>query len=410
AEAALARDRVNHDKAVADFKRLKILSAKGYSPQTRLDDAATLVDTAGAAVRASEAAVELANLNLAYATIRSPIDGRIGLRTVDPGNLVSAGSTTGIATVTQMNPIDVVFSVPQDRVPDVLAAQKAAGAGKLPVQALNRERTQQLAEGRFLTLDNQVNVSTGTVKAKARYANADGTLFPNQFVNVRLQLGTVSGVLVPVTAVRTGPQGDYVYVVDDQHTAHMRAVTRGLATVDQILIEKGVQAGERVVTEGGDRVKDGGKVQLGGSGGSGSGAGGGADDAAAGAAGASAGASAAGSAGRRRGASAPAGAGTAPVGASAAAPAASTGNSEPKVAPAQAQQAQAASNSGASSAPAGAASASTYNLDDPAKRPPWWDRLPPEVQQKLLAMSPDERRAYLQELRERRRAAREAGQ
>ncbi|HRW71301.1 MAG: efflux RND transporter periplasmic adaptor subunit [Burkholderiaceae bacterium] len=410
AKGQRAKDEAQLSAARLTLQRYQRLWDQDSIARQDVDTQAALVKQLEGVVEADRASERAAQLNVGYTTIRSPIDGRIGLRTVDPGNLVSAGSTTGIATVTQMNPIDVVFSVPQDRVPDVLAAQKAAGAGKLPVQALNRERTQQLAEGRFLTLDNQVNVSTGTVKAKARYANADGTLFPNQFVNVRLQLGTVSGVLVPVTAVRTGPQGDYVYVVDDQHTAHMRAVTRGLATVDQILIEKGVQAGERVVTEGGDRVKDGGKVQLGGSGGSGSGAGGGADDAAAGAAGASAGASAAGSAGRRRGASAPAGAGTAPVGASAAAPAASTGNSEPKVAPAQAQQAQAASNSGASSAPAGAASASTYNLDDPAKRPPWWDRLPPEVQQKLLAMSPDERRAYLQELRERRRAAREAGQ
>ncbi|MEZ5631794.1 MAG: efflux RND transporter periplasmic adaptor subunit [Burkholderiaceae bacterium] len=401
-----AKDEAQLSAARLTLQRYQRLWDQDSIARQDVDTQAALVKQLEGVVEADRASERAAQLNVGYTTIRSPIDGRIGLRTVDPGNLVSAGSTTGIATVTQMNPIDVVFSVPQDRVPDVLAAQKAAGAGKLPVQALNRERTQQLAEGRFLTLDNQVNVSTGTVKAKARYANADGTLFPNQFVNVRLQLGTVSGVLVPVTAVRTGPQGDYVYVVDDQRTAHMRAVTRGLATVDQILIEKGVQPGERVVTEGGDRVKDGGKVQLGGSGGAGAGA----DGAAAGAAGASAGASAAGPAGRRRGASAPAGVGSAPSGASAAAPAASSGNSEQKVAPAQAQQAQAASNSGAASAPAGAASASAYNLDDPAKRPPWWDRLPPEVQQKLLAMSSDERRAYLQELRERRRAAREAGQ
>src|SRR5690606_20053104 len=126
----------------------------------------------------------------------------------------------------------------------------------------------------FLTLDNQVTAATGTVRAKARFANADGALFPNQFVNARLQLGSQSGVLVPVTAVRTGPQGDYVYVIDDEQVARMRPVVRGLATVDRVLVTQGLQAGERVVTEGGDRVKDGGKVQLAGQAGTQAGAGG----------------------------------------------------------------------------------------------------------------------------------------
>ena len=154
---------------------------------------------------------------------------------------------------------DVVFSVPQDRIAAVLAAQRR---GRLPVQAFDRARSQPLAEGSFLTLDNQVSTATGTVRAKARFANADGALFPNQFVNARLQLGHDSGVLVPVTAVRTGPQGDYVYVIDDERVARMRPVRRGMATVDQVLIVQGLQAGERVVTEGGDRVKDGGKLRL----------------------------------------------------------------------------------------------------------------------------------------------------
>jgi multidrug efflux system membrane fusion protein len=148
--------------------------------------------------------------------------------------------------------------VPQDNIPDV---QAAARDGHLPVTALDRARTTQLATGRFLTLDNQVNISTGTVRAKARFANADDKLFPNQFVNVRLQLGTTHGVLVPVTAVRTGPDGDYVYVIDQDSVAHMRPVKRGLATADQILIAQGLQAGEQIVSEGGDRVKDGAPVR-----------------------------------------------------------------------------------------------------------------------------------------------------
>jgi len=172
---------------------------------------------------------------------------------------VTSGSAGGIATITQVMPIDVVFSVPQERVGAVTAAQKA---GQLPVAALDRARAQPLAQGQFLTLDNVVNAATGTVRAKARFANTDGALFPWQFVNARLQLGQAEGVLVPVTAVRTGPQGDYVYVIDTEDTAHTRVVTRGLANAEQVLLTQGLKAGERVVSEGGDRVKDGGKVRL----------------------------------------------------------------------------------------------------------------------------------------------------
>ena len=323
-----------------------------------VDTQAALVKQLEGVVVVDRASERAAELNVGFASLRAPISGRIGLRAVDPGNLVSAGGATGIATITQITPIDVVFTVPQDRVPAVLAAQRQ---GRLPVTALDRARSHTLAEGQFLTLDNQVNTTTGTVRAKARFANAGGELFPNQFVNARLQLGTAAGVLVPVTAVRTGPQGDYVYVVDDERVAHMRAVTRGMASVDQILIARGLQAGERVVTEGGDRVKDGGKVQL-------------AADAPA-------------------GAGAGAGARGGPRGAASAASAAADAASKP--ARAGAQPAQTAIDSGATAAapPAGSAS-----------RPPWLDRLPPELREKVLAMPPEERRAFLQQLRERRAA------
>lgn len=259
AKGARAKDEAQLAVARTTLKRYQTLWEQDSIARQDVDTQSALVKQLEGTVEADRASERAAQINLGYTRITSPVDGRIGLRTVDPGNLVTANSTTGIATVTQINPIDVVFSVPQDRVPEVLAAQKA---GPLPVTALNRERTQQLAVGTFSTLDNQINTATGTVKAKARFTNADGMLFPNQFVNARLQLGTARGLLVPVTAVRTGPQGNFVYVVDAERTAHMRAVTKGLATVDQVLIEKGLQAGDRVVTEGGDRVKDGGKVQT----------------------------------------------------------------------------------------------------------------------------------------------------
>ena len=263
AKAQTARDVAQLAAARVTLSRYQELWRQDSIARQALDTQQALVQQLEAAVQADRASEGTAGLNLGYTTIRAPIDGTIGLRAVDPGNLVSTGTSTGIATITQVQPIDVVFAVPQDRVPAVLAAQKG---GLLPVAALDRARTRTLAEGRFLTLDNQVTTTTGTVRAKARFANKDGALFPNQFVNARLQLGTEAGVLVPVTAVRTGPQGDYVYVVGDERTAHVRPVTRGMASVQQVLITQGLTAGERVVTEGGDRVKDGGRVQLAGQG------------------------------------------------------------------------------------------------------------------------------------------------
>ncbi|WP_313312965.1 efflux RND transporter periplasmic adaptor subunit [Pulveribacter sp.] len=259
AKSQTARDVAQLAAARVTLSRYQELWKQDSIARQTLDTQAALVQQLDAAVLADRASERTAQLNLDYTTLRAPIDGTIGLRTVDPGNLVSSGTSTGIATITQVRPIDVVFSVPQDRVPDVRAAQRQ---GALPVAALDRARSATLAEGRFLTLDNQVTAATGTVRAKARFANADGALFPNQFVNARLQLGSQSGVLVPVTAVRTGPQGDYVYVIDEEQVARMRPVVRGMATVDRVLITQGLQAGEQVVTEGGDRVKDGGKVQL----------------------------------------------------------------------------------------------------------------------------------------------------
>ena len=378
AQGQRARDEAQLAAARVTLQRYQTLWKQDSIARQEVDTQAALVKQLEGTVQADRASEQAAQLNVNFSTLRAPISGLIGLRTVDPGNLVSSGSAGGIATITQITPIDVVFAVPQDRVPAVREAQqahaRAGGAGgSLPVTAMDSARTKTLAEGRFMTLDNQIDTATGTVKAKARFANADGALYPNQFVNVRLQLGTTPGVLVPVTAVRTGPEGDYVYVIDDERVAHMRNVKRGLATVEQILITSGLQAGERVVTEGGDRVKDGGKVQLAGSGPAG---------------GASGAAAAGGRQGRRGGASAPGAA-------------ASGALSEANRPPAQSQQAPAATDSGASPVPAPAGASAP---DAAASRPSGLDRLPPELRAKVLAMPPEERRAYLQQLREQRRA------
>jgi len=226
------------------------------------------VDTQAATVKQLEATIVIdranentARLNLGYSRIVAPVAGRVGLRPIDVGNTISAGDASGVAVITQLAPIDVAFSVPQDRVPE-LQASVAAGE-KLAVAAFDRTRTKKLDDGVFATLDNQVDVQTGTVKAKARFANAGNTLFPNQFVNVRLLLRSIEGaIVVPVTALRTGPNGDFVYVVDDDRTVAVRAVERGVATNDVVAVTKGLALGERVVTEGGDRLREGARVQL----------------------------------------------------------------------------------------------------------------------------------------------------
>jgi multidrug efflux system membrane fusion protein len=255
--AAPAPDEAQLAAAKVTLGRYQTLLAQDSIARQDVDTQAALVKQLEGVVEADRASERAAALNVDFASIRAPISGRIGLRAVDPGNLVSSSSATGIANITQITPIDVVFTVPQDRVPAVLAAQRRAGCPWWRWTAAAPRSWPRAV----LTLDNQVNTTTGTVRAKARFANADGALFPNQFVNARL-LGTAAGVLVPVTAVRTGPQGDYVYVVDDERIAHMRPVTRGMAAVDQVLIAQGLQAGERVVTEGGDRVKDGGRCNC----------------------------------------------------------------------------------------------------------------------------------------------------
>ncbi|HSV59874.1 MAG TPA: efflux RND transporter periplasmic adaptor subunit [Variovorax sp.] len=189
------------------------------------------------------------------------MDGRVGLRTVDPGNYISAGATTGIAVITQITPIDVQFAIPQDRVPEIQA--RLAQGAKLAVATFDRTRVNKLDTGVFSTLDNQIDVTTGTVKAKARFPNGAGSLFPSQFVNVQLELRRIENALVvPITALRTAGTGNYVYVINEDKTVSMRNVTRGEASIENVVITQGLEAGERVVTEGGDRLKDGSRVQL----------------------------------------------------------------------------------------------------------------------------------------------------
>jgi multidrug efflux system membrane fusion protein len=254
------RDEAQLQAARVTLARYRTLLGQDSIARQDVDTQAALVQQLEGTVTSDKAAEAAAAVNLEFTRITAPLTGRIGLRTVDPGNTVAASATTGIAVITQMNPIDVQFAVPQDRIPEV--QDQVRGNSKPTVAAMDRTRSAVLDTGSFSTLDNVVDTTTGTVKAKARFANADGKLFPNQFVNVRMTLRTLDALVVPVTAVRTGPQGPYVYVIADDRSVSMRRVKRGEATVDVVAVTEGLQAGELVVTEGGDRLSEGARVRL----------------------------------------------------------------------------------------------------------------------------------------------------
>lgn len=260
AQGALKRDEAQLADARLQLDRYQTLISQDSIAQQDVDTQAATVKQLEGTLAADRAAVSSAQLDLDYSHITAPVAGRVGLRVIDAGNYIGAGDANGIAVITQVAPIDVVFNVPQDRVAEI---QTRAAQGTLPAVALDRTRTDTLASGSFLTLDNQVDTTTGTVRAKARFANADGALFPNQFVNLRVQLRTISGaIVVPLSAVRNGADGDFTYLVNDDHTVSVRAVTRGQQSGDTVQILSGLKLGERVVTDGGDRLKDGATVQL----------------------------------------------------------------------------------------------------------------------------------------------------
>ena len=258
---ARQRDEAQLDSARVQLQRYQTLLSQDSIARQDVDTQAALVKQLEGTLVIDRANEGTARLNLGYSRIVAPVAGRVGLRTIDTGNYISAGDANGVAVITQLAPIDVAFSVPQDRVPEVQAS--VAAGSRLAVAAFDRTRTKKLDDGTFMTLDNQVDVQTGTVKAKARFPNAAAALFPNQFVNARLLLRSVEGaVVVPVTALRHGPNGDFVYVINDDRTVSVREVERGVSTNETIALTKGLEVGERVVTEGGDRLKDGARVQL----------------------------------------------------------------------------------------------------------------------------------------------------
>ena len=256
------RDEAQLASARVTLARFTTLLAQDSIARQEVDSQAALVKQLEGTVMIDKANEGVAKLNLGYARVVAPITGRVGLRTVDVGNVVSSSDVNGIAVITQVSPVDVVFAVPQDQ---AAALQLTNGAGTaMKVTALDRTRASTLDTGVFASLDNQVDVQTGTVRAKARFPNRQLALFPSQFVNVRLELRVIdNAVTVPVAALRHGNAGDYVYAVNAaDRTVSLRPVERGLATADRVQIVSGLKAGEQVITEGADRLKDGASVVL----------------------------------------------------------------------------------------------------------------------------------------------------
>jgi multidrug efflux system membrane fusion protein len=262
AEGQLIKDQALLANARLDLERYEALFKQDSIAQQQVATQVSLVRQYEGAVRTDQAAVDNAKLQLSYARITAPITGRLGLRQVDPGNIVHAADANGVVLITEVQPITVIFTLPQDNLPAIM--QRIKGNAKLAVEAWDRGFRTKLASGELLTVDNVIDVTTGTVKLRAKFANADLALFPNQFVNARMLLDTRSGVLIiPGAALQRGSQGSFVYVVKDDSTVSVRPVKLGASDGERVAVESGLAAGERVVVDGMDRLREGARVQVG---------------------------------------------------------------------------------------------------------------------------------------------------
>lgn len=263
-DQALAKkkqDQAQLEAARSTLRRYQGLVQQGYVSAQDMENQRHTVAQLEALVAADEAAIANTRVQLGYTSIRAPISGLTGLRQVDVGNIVQGGQSTGIVVLTQVQPINAVFTLPEQNL-DMVRSAAAASPQPLAVTALDRGDSHVIARGELRVIDNQIDSSTGTFKLKAEFANADNALWPGQFVNLRLQLSTVSGIVIPPQALQRGPQGNYVYLVQNDDTVTMQTVQTGAETADgKILVVQGLEAGQRVVTEGQFRLKPGSKVQ-----------------------------------------------------------------------------------------------------------------------------------------------------
>ena len=260
-EGQLARDQALLDNARVDLQRFRVLWSQNSIAKQMLDTQESLVRQDEGAVKNDQGLIEGVKVQLIYCRITAPVSGRVGLRLVDPGNFVQTTDTTGIVVLTQLQPITVVFTIPEDNIPSVL--DKLNAGAHLPVEAYDRAQQRLLATGSLLTIDNEVDQTTGTVKLKAVFPNTDNHLFPNQFVNARLQLDVKRGAtVVPAVAIQRSPRGPFVYVVKPDQTVEARPVTVGVTDGDDVAIDTGLSVGEQVVVDGADRLRDGSRAAL----------------------------------------------------------------------------------------------------------------------------------------------------
>jgi membrane fusion protein, multidrug efflux system len=259
AEGQLAKDQAQLRDVQVNYERFQLLYKEGVIPKQQVDTQGAQVGQFEGAIKADQGVIDSAKLQLVYSRVIAPISGRIGLRLVDVGNMVHATDSNGLLVITQLQPIAVIFALPQDQLPQV--ATKLRIGGQLTVDAFDRDDTTKIESGKLLTIDNQIDTSTGTYKLKAVFNNDRNLLFPNQFVNVHLLADVKKNlVIVPASAIQRGPQGTYVYVVQSGNTVKIQPVTIAQTTADTVGLSAGLNAGDIVVVDGQDKLQDGSKV------------------------------------------------------------------------------------------------------------------------------------------------------
>jgi multidrug efflux system membrane fusion protein len=260
AEGQLAKDQAQLRDVQVNYERYQLLFKEGVIPKQQVDTQQAQVGQYEGAIRADRGTIDSAKLQIVYAHVTAPITGRVGLRLVDQGNIVHASDTTGLLVITQLQPIAVIFALPQDQLSQVLS--KLHGS-QLPVEAYDRDDITKIATGKLLTIDNQIDTSTGTYKLKAVFDNDRNILFPNQFVNIHLLVDTKHNLtIVPAPAIQRGPQGTYVYLVQNDNSVKIQPVAIALSSSNSVGISAGLQPGDTVVTDGQDKLQDGSKVEA----------------------------------------------------------------------------------------------------------------------------------------------------
>ena len=261
AEGQLAKDQAQLRDVQVDYDRYQQLFKAGVIPKQQVDTQQAQVGQFMGSIKADQASIDNAKLQITYSHVTAPISGRVGLRLVDIGNIVHATDTTGLLVITQLQPIAVIFSLPQDQLSQVIG--KLHGAGPLPVEAYDRDNTTKIATGSLLTIDNQIDTTTGTYKLKAVFNNDKDVLFPNQFVNIHLLVDTKHNVtIVPATAIARGPQGTYVFLTQKDRRVKIQPVTVTLNSGNSVAIGKGLRAGDTVVIDGQDKLQDGSRIEA----------------------------------------------------------------------------------------------------------------------------------------------------